>query len=80
MEEVKISQPELLFLDLNLGDSYVTGIEVAFQLNIPVLFVSSNTAQYSKEIEKLKREYHLCVDHITKPVTEQEFIKTPNVF
>jgi CheY-like chemotaxis protein len=78
--EVKNSQPEILFLDLNLGDSYMTGMEVAFQLKIPVLFVSSNTAQYIKEIEKLKRDYDVCVDHITKPFTEQEFIKTTQRF
>jgi CheY-like chemotaxis protein len=80
LEEIKNSQPEVLFLDLNLGDSYMTGMEVAFQLKIPVLFVSSNTAQYIKEIEKLKRDYDLCVDHITKPFTEQEFIKTTQRF
>ena len=55
LEDVKNTQPEILFLDLNLGDSYMTGMEVAFQLKLPVLFVSSNTAQYIKEIEKLKR-------------------------
>jgi CheY-like chemotaxis protein len=80
LDEIKNSQPEVLFLDLNLGDSYMTGMEVAFQLKIPVLFVSSNTAQYIKEIEKLKRDYDLCVDHITKPFTEQEFIKTTQRF
>lgn len=73
---VKISQPDVLFLDLNLGDTYMTGMEVAFLLKLPVLFVSSNTAEYIKEIEKLKREYDLCVDHITKPFTEQDFGKT----
>ena len=80
LQDVKTSQPEILFLDLNLGDSYMTGMEVAFQLKLPVLFVSSNTAQYIKEIEKLKRDYELCVDHITKPFTEQEFIKTTQRF
>ena len=77
---VKISQPDVLFLDLNLGDTYMTGMEVAFLLKLPVLFVSSNTAEYIKEIEKLKREYDLCVDHITKPFTVEEFIKTSRRF
>jgi CheY-like chemotaxis protein len=80
LEDIKTAQPEILFLDLNLGDSYMTGMEVAFQLKLPVLFVSSNTAQYIKEIEKLKRDYDICVDHITKPFTEQEFIKTTQRF
>lgn len=80
LEEINSVQPEILFLDLNLGDSYMTGMEVAFHLKLPVLFVSSNTAQYIKEIEKLKREYDICVDHITKPFTEQEFLKTTERF
>jgi DNA-binding LytR/AlgR family response regulator len=79
-EEAKYISPEILFLDLNLGDSYMTGIEVAFDLKLPVLFVSSNTGQYIKEIEMLKRNHDLCVDHITKPFTEQEFLKTTTRF
>jgi CheY-like chemotaxis protein len=80
LEEIKTAEAEILFLDLNLGDSYMTGMEVAFQLKLPVIFVSSNTAQYIKEIEKLKRDYDICVDHITKPFTEQEFVKTTQRF
>ena len=78
--EVKNSKPEALILDLNLGDSYMTGMEVAFQLKLPVLFASSNTDQYIKEMEQLKRDFSICVDHITKPFTEQEFHKTVNRF
>ncbi|MEC4049111.1 response regulator [Flavobacterium sp. SUN046] len=80
LKEVALHRPDILFLDLNLGDSYMTGMEVAFQLDLPVLFVSSNTAEYIKEIEKLKREHNLCVDHITKPFSEQEFVKTTERF
>ena len=80
LEDIKHSNPEVLFLDLNLGDSYMTGMEVAFQLKLPVLFASSNTAQYIKEMETLKRDHNLCVEHITKPFTEQEFIKTTQRF
>lgn len=80
LEATKHTAPEILFLDLNLGDSYMTGMEVAFDLKLPVLFVSSNIGQYIKEIEILKRNYDLCVDHITKPFTEAEFIKTTQRF
>lgn len=80
LEDIKHTDPEVLFLDLNLGDSYMTGMEVAFDQKLPVLFVSSNTGQYIKEIEMLKRDYDLCVDHITKPFTEQEFLKTTQRF
>ena len=76
LQEVKLSKPEILVLDLNLGDSYMTGMEVAFELKLPVLFASSNTPEYVKEMERLKRDEVLCVDHITKPFTELEFQKT----
>lgn len=60
LEEAKFMNPDILFLDLNLGDSYMTGMEVAFDLKLSVLFVSSNTGQYIKEIEMLKRNHDLC--------------------
>jgi len=80
LEALKQSKPDILFLDLNLGDSYMTGMEVAFQLKLPVLFASSNTAQYIKEMERLKRDHDICVDHITKPFTEPDFIQTTERF
>jgi DNA-binding LytR/AlgR family response regulator len=80
LNEVKTALPDVLFLDLNLGDSYMTGMEVAYELKLSVLFVSSNTAQFVKEMEQLKRNYDLCVDHITKPFTEEEFLKTAQRF
>ena len=36
MQQIKVSKPEVLFLDLNLGDSYMTGMEVAFEVKLPV--------------------------------------------
>ena len=80
LKEVASSSPEVLLLDLNLGDSYMTGMEVAYALQLPVLFVSSNTSQYVKEMEHLKREYNLCVDHLTKPFSESDFKKTVTRF
>ena len=75
LNDVKTVQPEILFFDLNLGDSYMTDMEVAFELRLPVLFVSSNTAQYIKEMERLKRDFDVCVDHLTKPFSDAEFFK-----
>lgn len=80
INEVKLSTPEVLFLDLNLGDSYMTGMEVAYALKLPVLFVSSNTAQYVKEMETLQREHDVCVEHLTKPFSEAELVKTTRRF
>lgn len=80
LKEVVETKPDILVLDLNLGDSYMTGMEVAHTLKLPVIFVSSNTSQYIKEMEILKREYNICVDHLTKPFTETEFNKTLSRF
>lgn len=80
LQEVKLSKPDVLVLDLNLGDSYMTGMEVAFELKLPVLFASSNTPEYVKEMERLKRDESLCVDHITKPFSETDFKKTLSRF
>lgn len=80
LQEAKVSKPDILVLDLNLGDSYMTGMEVAYELKLPVLFASSNTPQYIREMENLKRDFSLCVDHITKPFTELEFKKTTERF
>lgn len=68
--------PDVLLLDLNLGDTYMTGMEVAYGLQLPVLFVSSNTPEYVRDMERLKRDYSICVDHLTKPFTASEFQKT----
>lgn len=80
LKEVKITKPDVLVLDLNLGDSYMNGMEVAYELKLPVIFVSSNTAQYVKEMENLKREFSICVDHLTKPFSESDFKKTVSRF
>ena len=80
LQEVKVFKPDVLVLDLNLGDSYMTGMEVAFELKLPVLFASSNTPEYVKEMERLKRDESLCVDHITKPFSETDFKKTLSRF
>lgn len=75
-EEVQHSHPDLLVADLDLGNDSMTGMEVAQELKIPVFFASVNTADYVENMEVLKREAEICVDHITKPFTELEFIKS----
>lgn len=76
----KIQKPDLIFVDIQLGNDSMTGIEVAYKLKTPVLFVSSNTKEYVKDIENLKREYAICVDHITKPFSDTDFLKTTHRF
>ena len=80
ISNAKTQKPDLILVDINLGNDSMTGIEVAYKLKIPVLFVSSNTKEFIKDIENLKREYDICVDHITKPFSEKDFLKTIHRF
>lgn len=73
-EKTNISDALLLDIDLG-GGSSMNGLDVAFKLKLPVLFVSGHNAAYLKDIEKLETEFDLIVDHITKPFTEKEFLK-----
>ena len=75
-DEVKTLNPEILVADLDLGNDSMTGMEVAQEVKIPVFFASVNTADYIEDIENLKRDAEICVDHITKPYKEEQFVKS----
>ena len=79
-DKLDSAQPDALILDIDLGADNMTGLEVAFKLKLPVLFVSGYNAKNLKEIEELKREYEFPVEHITKPFTDSDFIKTTERF
>lgn len=77
----KTRTADALLLDIDLGgSSNMSGLEVAYKLKLPVLFVSGHNAPNLKEIEKLENEFDLIVDHITKPFTEKEFLKKATKF
>lgn len=75
-EQLETAYPDILITDLDLGNDSMTGMEVAHEKQIPVFFASINTAEYIEDIENLKRDAEICVDHITKPFTEEKFIKS----
>ena len=75
-EQLETAYPDILITDLDLGNDSMTGMEVAHEKRIPVFFASVNTADYIENIEDLKREADICVDHITKPFNEEKFIKS----
>ncbi|MBS1571380.1 MAG: LytTR family transcriptional regulator DNA-binding domain-containing protein [Bacteroidetes bacterium] len=75
-EQLKTSSPDILVTDLDLGNDSMTGMEVAQELKIPVFFASVNTAEYVENMEYLKRDTEICIDHITKPFTEEQFEKS----
>lgn len=75
-EQLKTIQPDVLVADLDLGNDSMTGMEVAQEMKIPVFFASVNTSEYVENIEDLKRDAEICVDHITKPFSEEQFVKS----
>lgn len=79
LKKVKEEKPQALFLDIELDNS-MTGLEVAHMIKLPVMFVSGYNGQNVKQIESIQREHDFPVDHITKPFSENEFIKAATRF
>ncbi|KQS91920.1 response regulator [Chryseobacterium sp. Leaf394] len=75
LDEVEKTHPEILVTDLVLLHSSMNGLDVAQELRIPVVFIGE-TKDYIKDIENLKRDAEICVDHITKPFSEEQFVKS----
>lgn len=75
-QEFDNAHPDILIADLDLGNDSMTGMEVAQEIRIPVFFASVNTSEYVEDIEDLKRDAEICVDHITKPFSEEQFAKS----
>jgi len=80
LEKIKTSKADALLVDIDLVGDSMNGVEIAYKLKLPVLFVSGHTAKYLKEIETLKRDFDLIVDHISKPFSDKDFIKTVTRF
>lgn len=80
IEKVNSEKPDALLLDIDLGNDSMTGLDVAYKLKLPVMFVSGHNAKNLKDIESLQREFDFPVEHITKPFTEKDFIKTATRF
>jgi len=78
--KVRSEKPQALLLDIDLGNDSMTGLEVAYKLKLPVMFVSGYNAKNLKDIETLKREFDIPVEHITKPFSDKDFIKTATKF
>jgi DNA-binding LytR/AlgR family response regulator len=74
------SVPDFIITDINLNSDPSSGILVAHRLKLPVIFASGNNAAYLKDIESLKRENDLLVEHITKPIREEDLLKTVQRF
>lgn len=80
LEKVMQTRPDALLLDIDLNGDSMSGMDIAYKLKLPVMFVSGHNAKYLKEIESLRRDFDFTVDHITKPFTENDFKKAFSLF
>lgn len=80
LEKVAQESPDALFLDIDLRGDSTNGLEVAYDLKLPVLFLSGHNGTYLKDIERLKRDFDLPVEHLTKPIMSDEFVATARRF
>lgn len=69
LEKIKTTMTEALVLDIDLGGDSMTGLDVATNLKLPVLFVSGKTRDYYQGIEELNINSVIPVEHISKPIT-----------
>lgn len=74
--KVNESKTDVLILDIDLGGDSMSGLDIAYKMKLPVLFVSGHNAKNLPFIEKLKREFDIVVDHISKPFSDNDFLKT----
>ena len=80
LKNIESTQLDALVLDIDLGNDSLSGLDVAFKLKMPTLFVSGHNSKHLLDIEKLEREFDIPVGHITKPFTDAEFKKTVTKF
>ncbi len=80
LKNVRETKPDAILVDIELKNDSMSGLDIAYKLNLPVLFVSSENARHIKDLEHLKLEHDLVVDHITKPFTDNAFIKSVRRF
>lgn len=80
IEKVSTQNPDALFLDIDLNGDSMNGLDVAYHLKLPVLFVSGHNDKKIKEIEQLERDCSIYVKHISKPFSDEVFIITARAF
>lgn len=76
MEQVVITAPDAVLLDIDLNGEEKGGIEVAKALRLPVLFISGHLEKNLGEIEVLSySDARLPVLHLRKPADEERLLK-----
>lgn len=69
LEKINATKADALVLDIDLGGDSMTGLDIATNLKLPVLFVSGKTRDFYQGIEELNINSTTPVEHISKPIT-----------
>ncbi len=69
LEKINTTKADALVLDIDLGGDSMTGLDIATNLKLPVLFVSGKTRDFYQGIEELNINSTIPVEHISKPIT-----------
>jgi DNA-binding LytR/AlgR family response regulator len=69
LEKINATKADALVLDIDLGGDSMTGLDIATNLKLPVLFVSGKTRDFYIGIEELNINSTIPVEHISKPIT-----------
>lgn len=80
LERVNATKADALVLDIDLGGDSMTGLDIATNLKLPVLFVSGKTRDYYQGIEELNINSTIPVEHISKPITSDKLKKILHKF
>ncbi len=75
LDKVKECSPDAVLLDIELVGDSMTGIDIANELKLPVMFVSGKTRDYLQGIEEVNLNLEQPVHHITKPITKSKIEK-----
>jgi DNA-binding LytR/AlgR family response regulator len=69
LEKINTTKADALVLDIDLVGDSLTGLDIATNLKLPVLFVSGKTRDFYQGIEELNINSTIPVEHISKPIT-----------
>lgn len=75
LKKINLTKADALVLDIDLGGDSLTGLDIATNLKLPVLFVSGKTRDFYQGIEELNINSTIPVEHISKPITLEKLKK-----
>ena len=70
LDKVRVTQPDILLLDIDLNGDGMSGLDVAMKLKLPVLFVSGKLRENIDRLSELNQHLkEVPVTFVTKPIT-----------